>query len=117
MSKTKIYDCDNFKDFPFNGERVRWEEFHRYLRITINKQEDLPEEWLEYLFEAYPESAGQPGVIDFPAEFKKRTVAAPPPNNASAIIQRNTNDAIKRDEKHNERVRKSKAIFVEILSS
>ena len=53
----------------------------------------------------------------FPPEFITRDVPDPPADNASAIVQRNRNEAIKREKKYNEHVPKSKAILVEILSS
>ena len=46
-----------------------------------------------------------------------RVVPNPPAANANMNAQRNLNDAIKRDEKHNERVQKSLASLVDILSS
>jgi hypothetical protein len=55
--------------------------------------------------------------VIFPPEFISRVVALPAAPNSSNDTQRNCNDAIRRDERHNEVVRKSKAIFVEILSS
>jgi pimeloyl-ACP methyl ester carboxylesterase len=57
MSKVKVTEEESFKEKHFNGERARWEDYHRYLRITINKQEDLPENWLNYIFEEYPFAA------------------------------------------------------------
>jgi hypothetical protein len=116
MAKVRTNDGESFKEKPFNGERARWEDYHRYLRITINKQEDLPENWLNYLFEDHPIDPDNAAARLFPAEFVTRVVPDPPADNATAIVQRNRNEAIRRDEKHNERVRKSKAILLEILS-
>ena len=45
MSKAKASEEESYKNKPFNGERARWEDYHRYLRVTINKQEELPEHW------------------------------------------------------------------------
>ena len=117
MAKVKSSEDENFKEKPFNGERARWEDYHRYLRIAINKQAELPEKWLSYLFNDYPLDPINVGQRIFPPEFITRDVPDPPADNATAIVQRNKNDAIKREEKHNEHVRKSKAILVEILSS
>jgi hypothetical protein len=117
MSKVKVTDEESFKEKHFNGERARWEDYHRYLRITINKQEDLPENWIYYIFEEYPVDPNDATVRLFPPEFTTRIVQDPLADNASAVAQRNRNEAIRRDEKQNERVRKSKAILVEILSS
>jgi hypothetical protein len=69
------------------------------------------------LFDDHPIHPKNAAVRVFPAEFVTRVVPDPPAENATAIVQRNRNEAIRRDEKHNERVRKSKAILVEILSS
>jgi hypothetical protein len=117
MSKVKNFEGKSFKDKPFNGERARWEDYHRFLRITINKQEDLPENWLNYLFEDYPMDPNDITARLFPMEFVNRVIPDPLAENASAVAQRNRNDVIRRDEKHNERVHKAKAILVEILSS
>ena len=117
MSKPRTKEADNFKEYPFNGERVRWEDFHRYLRMAINKREDLPQTWLNYLFDDYPHDDNDSDKIVYPAEFVTRVVPNPPAANANMNAQRNLNDAIKRDEKHNERVRKSLASLVDILSS
>ena len=59
----------------------------------------------------------QPNNVDYPVEFRIRIILPPAANNANAETQRNRNEAIRRDERHNERVRKSKAIYVDILSS
>jgi len=117
MSKSKILDDNNFKESQFNVERARWEDFHRWIRIEINKQEHLPEAWLIYLFENFPVNPANASDIIFPPEFISRVVALPAAANASNETQRNRNDTIRRDERHNEVVRKSKAIFVDILSS
>ena len=117
MSKPRTKEADNFKEYPFNGERVRWEDFHRYLRMAINKREDLPQTWLNCLFDDYPTDDNDNDKIVFPAEFVTRVIHNPPAANANMNAQRNLNDAIKRDEKHNERVRKSLASLVDILSS
>ena len=106
MSKAKDLGDEGFKDKPFNGERARWEDYHRYLRITINKQEDLPENWLTYLFDDYPVDPDNPAHILFPADYVTRIVPDPPADTASAVGQRYRNDAIRREEKHNERVKK-----------
>jgi hypothetical protein len=117
MSKIKNEDGDDFKSNPFNGERSRWEEFHRHLRLEITKQEDLPEEWLEFLFNDYPVSEDDLTTIIFPPEFITRSIPLPLGINAPLAAQRNRNDTIKRDEAYNKRVRKAKAIYVDILSS
>ena len=117
MSKVKASEEESYKNKPFNGERARWEDYHRYLRITINKQEELPENWLNYLFDDYPMDPNDATLRMFPAEFVTRVVPDPLAENASAVLQQNRNEVIRRDEKHNEQVRKPKAILVEILSS
>jgi hypothetical protein len=98
MAKVRTNDGESFKEKPFNGERARWEDYHRYLRITINKQEDLPENWLNYLFEDHPIDPDNAAARLFPAEFVTRVVPDPPADNATAIVQRNRNEAIRRDE-------------------
>jgi hypothetical protein len=111
MSKPKSVEGGSFKENPFNGERVRWEEYHRFIRIAIQ------EHWLTYLFDDYPLDATVPGGIAYPPEFVNRPIPAPAALNAAAETQRNREFAISRGEKHNERVRKCKAIFVTILNS
>ena len=117
MSKSKVSEDGNFKETPFNGERARWEEFHRWVRIEINQQQHLPDVWLTYLFETFPVNPVNANDFIFPSEFISKVVVLPAAPNTSNNTQRNRNDAIRRDERHNEVVRKSKAIFVEILSS
>ena len=117
MSKAKLLDESSFKEVPFNEERARWEEFHRWVRVEINKQEHLPEIWLNYLSNDFPVNPVNVDEFIFPPEFISRTVALPAAPNTSNETQRNRNDAIRRDERHNEVVRKLKVIFVEILST
>ena len=101
MSKSKNEDGEDFKTIPFNGERARWEEFYRHLRLEITKQEDLPEEWLEFLFNDYPVSEDDQNTIIFSPEFVTRSILPPLVNNAPLAAQRNRNEAIKRDEAYN----------------
>ena len=117
MSKTKTVDRGRFKENPFNGERVRWEEFHRFIRIAIQEHEHLPEHWLNYLFEDFPLDDTVPGGIVYPEEYVNRVIPPPVALTASAEAQRNRESAISRGEKHNERVRKCRAIFVTILNA
>ena len=58
-----------------------------------------------------------PGGIAYPLDFFNRSVPNPIALNASAEAQRNREYAISGGEKHNERVRKCKAIFVSILNA
>ena len=89
MSKIKPSEENSYKIKPFNGERARWEDYHRYLRITINKQEDLPENWLNYLFDDYPVDPNDATWRLFPPEFITRVVQDPLAENAGAVLQRN----------------------------
>jgi hypothetical protein len=84
MSKSKNLDTSNFKENPFNGERVRWEEFHRFIRIAIQDHEDLPEHWLNFLFQEYPLNATVPGGVAYPDEFISKVIPPPVALNAAA---------------------------------
>ena len=77
MSKVKNFEGESFKVKPFNGERARWEDYHRFLRITINKQEDLPENWLNYLFEDYPMDPNDITARLYPMEHMGRQLNPP----------------------------------------
>ena len=88
MSKSKVSEDGNFKETPFNGERARWEEFHRWVKIEINQQQHLPDVWLTYLFETFPVNPVNAN------DFISRVVALPAAPNTSNDTQRNRNDAI-----------------------
>jgi len=69
MAQVKSSEDENFKEKPLNGERARWEDYHRYLRIAINKQAELPGKWLSYLFNDYSMDPINVGQKIFPPEF------------------------------------------------
>ena len=80
MSTNKVTASDSKKSFlvnSFNGEREKWEEYHRSIEMMIKRNPDIPTEWKEYIFTDFPLVAGQDHQYVFTAEFTHRVVQNP----------------------------------------
>ena len=64
----------NFSTNQFAGERDRWEDYERYLRMMIMKNVDVPTEWKDFLFTVFPALPGVDDQYMFVPEFINRIV-------------------------------------------
>jgi len=65
----------NFTTMPFAGERERWKEYERTIRLMIKRNIDVPTEWNDYLFTEFAGVPNRPDEYIIPAEFNVHQVS------------------------------------------
>ena len=90
---------------PFAGERERWEEYERAIRLMIKRNIDVPTEWNDYLFTEFAGVSNRPDEYIVPVEFDVHQVPPLLALNAPPVAQKTRIDLIKVEKEYNARAR------------
>ena len=118
QSNVKIAGAEkrnNFAITPFAGERERWEEYERAIRLMIKRNIDVPTERNNFLFTEFPGVPNRPDEFILPEEFDVHPVPPLLALNATPVARKTRMDLIKIEKEYNAKVGKAISAHTGIL--